>query len=512
MCGIFANLDSNDSENFCAIKHRGPDTTDTHETENTFLGFHRLSIMGLSKKENHIINDDNVYLLCNGEIYNYKELYKKYNLTPKTESDCEIILRLYLNYMQNNSFMSFWEPVNFFKKVILELDGDFAFVIMDYNKDIVLASRDRIGVRPLFINSNYTKFASEEKALYNPEKQFTPGTFYFKYDEFKTVEYYWRFPLTSRISYEPATKIIQNLLVKSIEKRLMSDRPIGFLLSGGLDSSIIACLSSKLLNKKITTFSIGYENSPDLIAARKVAEFIDSDHHEVIMTDEDIKNNLEQLIYCLGSFDITTVRASMPMYLLSAYISNNTPIKVLFSGEGADELFAGYLYLHKAPSYSSLDTELKSLVKNLHLFDCRRADRTTARWGLELRVPFLDADFIDFAMGLDPSIKMGGNRIEKAVLRDSVIDLIPEDIRIRRKEAFSDGVGSRSVEYLKSLAEGLETYSETETEKAIPETKEAKMYYIIFKNFYKDFNDTYFYWMPKWSNTKDPSATTLENY
>jgi asparagine synthase (glutamine-hydrolysing) len=539
MCGIFASIGStvlrNDvvsmRERFDNIQHRGPDYTDTNyirsRTMSAFLGFHRLAIMGLSPAENKILTHNNVSLLCNGEIYRHREFAQKYGLTLTTDSDCEVILKLYTDHMEKRDSMDaliIWDTIEYLQEAINKLDGVFAFVIWDSKREILIAARDRIGIRPLFYNESEgsTEFCSEEKGLHlnQTTKQFPPGHMLYKQVGFSDLGRWYTPPQISHINEQISRQFINKLLTESIKKRLVSDRPVGFLLSGGLDSSLVASIAAKILkNRQITTFSIGYPDSPDLAAAKTVAASIGSHHHEVILTDKDIKNNIKNLIQCLGSYDVTTIRASMPMYILSRYISKNTDIRVLFSGEGADELFAGYLYLHKAPNHRELHKELQRLVSELYLFDVRRADRTTSRWGLELRVPFLDADFVNFVMSLDPSLKMGGNRIEKKILRDAFKGSLIDSVLYRKKEAFSDGVGNRSVELLKLMAEKalynvpFKDFPENENV-ALPQTKEATFYYTIFKDIFGDFNDTSHYWMPKWSPEAghDPSARVLKNY
>lgn len=517
MCGIYARISRypRTKNYYKKIKHRGPDASLIKEFQiNEFyitLVFHRLSIMGLDQQSTTILEKDNVYLICNGEIYNYQELMEKHNYTPTTHSDCESILAVYLNSPKT------------IEENLETLDGVFSFIILDLNNNHVFVARDRLGVRPLFYKKtrNTLEFSSEAKGLISKKnykiRPFPPGKFaiFSLYDVFIKPVYWTKKFSVQRIGYSGAKNVIKELLTESVNKRLHPDRPMGFLLSGGLDSSLIAGIANKLVKEKITTFSIGFdENSPDLIKAREVAKFLGSDHHEVIYSLEEIRNCLEDLIYTLETYDITTVRASLPMYLLSKYISENTNVKVLFSGEGADEIFGGYIYLQKAPTFEEFQKELESLTKHLYLFDVLRADRTTARWGLELRVPFLDSDFYNFVMGLDPTLKK--TNPEKQILRNAFQseNLIPETVLNRKKEAFSDGVGVGSVTTLKELGADYETRNVSCKYTAKPETGEAKMYYSIFKKLFRGYNNTLFYWMPKWSPEAngDPSATVLENY
>ena len=534
MCGIYTRISKNKGDSqkiekkYKTIQVRGPDATLIKEFEmNNYyvtLVFHRLSIMGFDEKSTTILENDSIFVVCNGEIYNYKELMKKYKYTPSTNSDCESIIALYK------------QSPGTFHKSIQQLDGYFAFFLFDLNKNVFIAARDHIGIRPLFfkISEDTIEYASEAKALLDNDKfdfiirQFPNGHITIKNSNYENIYDYtfspdfieWRSkPIFQHTDYETSKLMVKTLLTRAVHKRLVSDRKIGFLVSGGLDSSLVAGIASKFLNRKITTFSIGYDkNSPDLINAREVAKFLGSDHHEVLYTDEDIKKTLPELIYALELDDITTARASLPMYLLSKYISQNTDIKVIFSGEGADELYGGYLYMQNAPNFDEFQKESDFLVDNLKYFDVLRADRTTARWGLEIRVPFLDTDHYNFVSGLDPVHKL--TYPEKRLLRDAFRgeNLIPDSILNRKKEAFSDGVGSGSVQTLKRMAkessefENLKVDLPDYIEK--PQTPEAKMYHSIFRRHFPYFNHRQFYWMPKWSPefNGDPSATVLKVY
>lgn len=497
-------------EQFYRLQHRGPDHTSFEIVEKwgytVFLGFHRLSIVGLSEQSNDLLQDDGVYLTCNGEIYNYKSLIKKYNLTMRTDSDCEVILQLYRLYPDH------------IIDILKELDGVFAFVLYDSNRRKIIASRDRIGVRPLFASADMHEsisFASEGKALDDLTTPFHPGHVLIKTLGGSGDIVNW-VPEPPRFNapYTVAKDIIKELLIESVKKRLISDRPIGFLVSGGLDSSLVASIAQKLLNKPITTFSIGIKGSPDLVAARKVADFLQSEHHEIIITTEDILHALPDVIHANESFDITTTRASIPMYLIAKYIRENTDIKVIFSGEGADELFGGYLYFHNAPSPKEFQNETVRLLKELYRYDVLRADRTTAVWGLELRVPFLDADLLQYVTGIDPQHKMPSEHgIEKAIIRHAFDGYLPESVLYRQKEAFSDGVGYSSVHALKEYAISCDEEVASVLENfAQPVTPEARMYYRIFCDYYNTQYGLYTekYWMPRWfEDVTDPSATVL---
>nr|QBK87642.1 MAG: asparagine synthase [Marseillevirus LCMAC201] len=411
MCGIFAYIQRGEfstgdlqmiKKYFFRIKHRGPDYTSsvilTKFNCSIFLGFHRLAIIG---KTNSLLVDGDTHLVCNGEIYNYKHLITKYRLPVKTDSDCEVILQLYQHHPQ------LWPDV------LEELDGVFAFVLYDNVRGRFFISRDRIGVRPLFEGNtqNTLAFASEGKAIpLVTAKPHLPGVLHdltLRNEGWEVSQSIWVKPGNYlNVPYMIAQNIIRELFTNAVRKRLISDRPIGFLVSGGLDSSLVAAVAHRLLGKQITTFSIGLPESPDLLAARKVAAYLQSDHHEVIISTDDILEALPNVIYHDETYDITTIRASIPMYLISKYISENTDIKVIFSGEGADELLGGYLYFHKAPTCDAFQNETIRLMQELYKYDVLRGDRTTSAWGLEIRVPFLDADFISFVSNIDPSHKM----------------------------------------------------------------------------------------------------------
>lgn len=527
MCGIFAYIETKATpdkldalrRSFQSIQHRGPDHSShiiiEKPNHTVFLGFHRLAIIDPSPSSDNFLQDNGVYLICNGEIYNYKYLIKKYNLPVKTGSDCEVILQLYKSHLQ------LWPGI------FNELDGVFAFVLYDSTRNMVWCARDRFGVRPLFEGQTRTalSFASEGKAipLYSA-KQYSPGVFSVIDLDDTVLSNRWSIirdkwinnSVYFNLSYESAQIVIRELFTEAVRKRLMSDRPIGFLVSGGLDSSLVASVAQRLLGKKITTFSIGLAGSPDLLAAKKVADYLGTVHHEIIITTQDIIDSLQDVIYHNESYDTTTTRASIPMYLISKYIRQNTDIKVIFSGEGADELLGGYLYFHKAPSYIAFQKESSRLIRDLHKYDLLRGDRTTARWGLEIRVPFLDADLTSFIIGLDPAHKMPGTHtIEKEIMRSAFSGYLPDEILYRQKEAFSDGIGYGSVAALKKYAEQImgETQYCGPSGKACPSTAEEHLYYSIFQNYYHDRPNLHqnYYWMPRWHDEiTDPSATFLD--
>ena len=520
MCGIYAYLkkgqfsatDTNKiHQTFHQLKHRGPDHTSciafAEDEHSAFLGFHRLSIVDPTSKSNSILSTDNHWMCCNGEIYNYKHLIEKYDLHDKTGSDCEVILQLYKKYP------------NRILEIVRELDGVFAFVIFDNVSKRMIVGRDYYGVRPLFIGNDGESMSFTSEGKVNPFsncRQFPPGklmTIDLATLTHRLAE--WRHSRQNIfLNFDLSKPMIHSLLKNAVEKRMHPDRPMGFLLSGGLDSSIIASIANELSDDTIRTFSIGFADSPDLISARVMAQHLGSDHKEVIIEDQHILDAIEPVVKTLETYDITTIRASIPMFLLSRYISENTDVRVLFSGEGADELFGGYLYFHNAPDYHSFSQETERLLDELYMMDVLRADRTTSAWGLELRVPFLDITFSQFVRGLSPELKMPSQyKIEKHILRQAFMDYLPLEISGRQKEAFSDGVGSQSVMLLKQKAEDYVIKHRHNGRGQHPMTKEGEMYYDIFAEYYENKPGllTKQYWLPRWTGDDfiDPSATVL---
>jgi len=516
--------------NFDRIKHRGPDRTEyVVDNENTFIGFHRLAINGLSEKGDQPFVYDKpsggkIYVICNGEIYNYRDLNKRYDLgVEEDDSDCAVLYPLF-------------EKLGI-EKMITKLDGVYAFVIYDSETGEIWAGRDPIGVRPLFWGTNEGNigFASEAKALIDllDVSPFPPGSYYCNCDGYP-VSFFnideWKEstpnPYLSLVNENEIYEAVRNVFTKAVKKRLLSDRPIGSLLSGGLDSSLVASIVQKEMRKQgknLNTYSIGFKGSPDLIAAQKVADHIGSNHHEVILDMEQIKARLPEIIIQLETWDTTTIRASIGMYFISEYIRKNSSDVVIFSGEGADELCQGYLYFHRQPNDMAGYAESMRLMSNLYLYDVLRADRTTAAHGLELRVPFLDREFMKLITSLPPKKICPRKGIEKYLIRRSFdgMNLLPSEILWRTKEAFSDGVSSEQnnwLDYLKKYA--MLVTDEKEFEKAKrttlhcpPRTREEFYYRKIFRDHY--YNDQLItdYWMPKWSpETVDPSARTLKIY
>ena len=530
MCGIFYSDNAsfnivNDLYNASdLIKHRGPDNSSYLIYDNRFFSFHRLMINDLSEKGNQPFFDkkNEVVLLCNGEIFNHKKIksdlaYSSYNY--KSNSDCEVILDLYNNSKNKKSF-----------DFINKLDGEFAFILFDNKNNKLIAARDELGIRPLFYGYNelnYICFASEAKSLINiceEIKPFPPGHYFYN-DEFIPFNLVW-----NTEGYLNDYSKINNYLKQAVIKRLDSDAEIGFLLSGGLDSSLVCGIAAKYLNNKIKTFSVGINEDPiDTKYAKIVANHINSEHHEVLFTKEDVINHLEELIYHLETWDVTTIRASIGMSLLCRYIKNNTNVKSVMTGEVSDELF-GYKYTDYAPDSNSFQEESIKRVSELYLYDVLRADRCISMHGLEARVPFSDKKFVKYVMSINPEIKMNTAGIGKYILRKSFENenIIPQNILFREKAAFSDAVGHSMVDYLKEYAEScyneneytnkIKKYSQSASNKeSIPYSKESLLYREIFDKYYLGHDKLIkSYWMPNknWDNcdVMDPSARALPNY
>jgi len=537
MCGIFAYLATgiiSDTElqsinvEGMKCKKRGPDNTVTRTIDNNkFLMFHRLKINDISELGNQPIvhpEDFNITVICNGEIYNWKKLADENNFKTRSTSDCEIIVHMYKKYG--------------IKKTIESLDGVFAFVLIDKTKNMIFAGRDPIGVRSFYIGTSEKALvmASECKNLDNlcdSIIQFKPGTFIClkeselpkNIEDIKFQRYYDMVYKLVNTNEEDIMKQIREKMDESITKRLLSDRPIGCLLSGGLDSSLITALVVKKFKRPIKTFSVGLEGAVDLVYARKVAEFLGTEHQELIISYEDMFNAIPEVIREVETYDITTVRASTPMYLLSKYIKENTDITVLFSGEGSDEASGSYLYFHNAPDEQAFQEEILRLMKDLSYFDVLRCDKSTAETGLEVRVPFLDKQFLEFYLGIAPKFKIPKNYpMEKYLLRKAYDnqDLLPKEVLWRTKEGMSDGVSSQKKAWYEIIQDRIDVLISDEEflnnkckyTHNTPEIKEAYYYRKIFEETFKNRSSILpYYWLPKWSgNVIDPSARVLNVY
>lgn len=503
-------------ECFDKTKSRGPDDSRIIDTGKGLLGFHRLAIMGLTPDGMQPFKLGKSYALCNGEIYGFEKM--KADLIKKgysfmSDSDCEILLPLYKEYGTDMFSM---------------LDAEYALIIYDGETEQYIAARDPIGIRPLYYgySENGTiAFASEAKNLVKLVKKimpFPPGHYY-KDGKFICYCDITKVDAVCHDSLETVCKNIHEKLVAGIDKRLIADAKVGFLLSGGLDSSLVCAVAARESKEPIKTFAIGMsEDAIDLKYAKQVADYIGSDHTEVIITKEDVLSSLETVIALLGTYDITTIRASMGMYLVCKYIHENTDIRVLLTGEISDELF-GYKYTDFAPSAKEFQKEAEKRVRELHMYDVLRADRCISVNSLEARVPFGDLDFVHYVMSVDPEMKLNKYGKGKYLLRHAFEgDYLPHDILYREKAAFSDAVGHSMVDDLKEYAESYYTDEEFAEKKekyshAKPFTKESLLYREIFEKYYEGQSEMVTdFWMPnkEWEgcNVDDPSARVLSNY
>ena len=564
MCGIFALLNNELSsadaihKQFVRGRSRGPDNSslDISYDSKTIFGFHRLAINGLNKESNQPLVVNDIVLMCNGEIYNYKELYKMANATPTTDSDCEVIIHLYLKYG--------------IEQTLQMLDGEFAFILYDervdaYENRKMFIARDPFGVKPLYHIIHvaeiypYDKlygFSSELKCLdsfagQNPYQykivQFEPGT----YSEYNLPEKHssnW-IPFVNNVPYHiPAfaanrianvdydVEIMRNIsgfLTDAVIKRCtVTERPIACLLSGGLDSSLTTALVNDFYKKNkysqpLETYSIGLAGSEDLKFAKIVADYLGTDHHEVIVTEQQMFDAIPGVIYAIESYDTTTVRASIGNYLIGKHISQNTNAKVIFNGDGSDELCGGYLYMNRCPDDIEFDRESRRLLKDIYLFDVLRSDKCISTHGLEPRPPFLDRSFVNYYLSISPTIRNHNNNktCEKFLLRQSFSreyytnyqgdQILPDEILWRRKEAFSDGVSNHGRSLFTILQEKISEHLLATKNVQYPTTIDTE------KMYYKSLFDSYFpnsrnilpyFWMPKYTTATDPSARTLDLY
>ncbi len=468
MCGILGIFDLRQSPDSLRAKalamsrkqrHRGPDWSGIFASNNAILAHERLSIVDPTSGKQPLFSPDGaVVLAVNGEIYNHRQLKKNLTIpyTFQTQSDCEVILALYQE-----------KGIDF----IEDLNGIFAFALYDHANDTYLIARDHMGIIPLYMGwDEYGNFyiASEMKALSgvcNKIQEFLPGHYLYSKDG-ELKQWYKRDWMEYDNVKDNETDIqkLRTAFEDAVHRQLMSDVPYGVLLSGGLDSSIVSAIAKKYAARRIETedlkdawwpqlhsFAVGLKDSPDLAAARKVAEHIGTVHHEIHFTVQEGLDAISDVIYHIETYDVTTIRASTPMYLLARVIKS-MGIKMVLSGEGSDEIFGGYLYFHKAPDARAFHEETVRKVGKLHLYDCLRANKSLAAWGVEGRVPFLDKEFMDVAMNINPKDKMAGNgKIEKYILRKAFEDYLPHEVAWRQKEQFSDGVGYNWIDTLKLI-------------------------------------------------------------
>lgn len=559
MCGIFSLLNNESfkidfvKEQFIKGQNRGPEFSKLQKFGILcLLGFHRLAINGLNTSSNQPIIIGDVALVCNGEIYNYKELYEIMDITPTTQSDCEVIIHLYNKYGM--------------KQTLQMLDGVFAFILCDINLNNpntkMYVARDPYGVRPLYEltaqhenNKGIRGYASELKMLSefhkglsnSTVKQFIPGTYSKLVMEYK-VSPKWELKkencvyhstgfssVISESDYDitSAFKKIQHYLCEAVKKRvLVTERPIACLLSGGLDSSLITALVNEYHKQKsdipLETFSIGLEGSEDLKYASIVAEYLGTNHTEILLSEKDFIDVIPEVIRTIESYDTTTVRASIGNYLLGKYISENSNSKVIFNGDGSDELCGGYLYMHAAPDAIEFDKECRRLLKDIHAFDVLRSDKCISSHGLEPRTPFLDRTWVQQYLSIHPSLRFhkGNNQCEKFLLRSAFSEenyldsngsaLLPKCVLWRTKEAFSDGVSKTTRSLYEIIQENVTSNFFTFNEKYehnAPDTEEKKYYREIFESSYRGLGNVVpYFWMPRYVEAKDASARTLQIY
>ena len=555
MCGIFALLNNNSSMDliraeFKKGEKRGPEFSVIKEFDNILIGFHRLAINGLNITSNQPFIIDNIILICNGEIYNYKQLIQDHSIIMNTQSDCEVIIHMYKLY-----------GIEYTLNV---LDGEFAFILYDKNTNKVVAARDQYGVRPLYyFNENSSiGYASELKVLYNLVttksniQNFKPGHYVEIINNglnytFNCISYR-NFPCSS-ISYDLTKNDLYNLIFKKIsdavKKRVIgtTERPIGCLLSGGLDSSLVAALVNKELQndnsrspkeKVLNTFSIGLAGSEDLKYAKIVALHLNSKHHEIVVSEDDFFDAIPEVIKAIESYDTTSVRASAGNYLVAKYIKQHSDCKVILNGDGADELMGGYLYMKKAGNEYEFDKECRRLLKDIYMFDVLRSDKSISSNGLEPRTPFLDCEWVEFYLSIAKDLRYSTTikHCEKYLLRKSVEmvepNLLPSEILWRTKEAFSDGVSSMEKSWFTIIQEKINALNSInpvinnalidiriyyEKNKATtlnpPQTLEQIYYRYLFSKDYKDCDHLIeYFWMPKYVNANDASARTLNFY
>ena len=521
MCSIIGYIGANLSEEevrsyFERTVSRGPDMTRILNLGNGFLGFHRLAIMGLNESGMQPFSAFGNSVVCNGELYGFRLLKKKLEekgYTFQSESDCELLLPLYREYGTDMFRM---------------LDAEFAMILYDGASGQLIAARDPIGIRPLYygyLPSKEIIFASEPKNLVGLCRHilpFPPGHYY-KDGKFVCYRNISKPTTLVEDDVETACKKIHDKLEAGILKRLDADAPVGFLLSGGLDSSLVCAVAARHLKKPIRTFSIGMDiDAIDLKYAKQVADYLGADHTEVIISKEDVLAALPDVVALLGTYDITTIRASIGMYLVCKYIHEHTDLRVLLTGEISDELF-GYKYTDFAPSPEAFQQEAEKRIRELHMYDVLRADRCISVNSLEARVPFGDLDFVEYVMNLDPKRKVNSYGKGKYLLRHAFEgDYLPYDILMREKAAFSDAVGHSMVDDLKEYAQQLYTDEQFEARRkkytfATPFTKESLLYRELFERYYPGQAEMVVdFWMPNkdWEgcNVNDPSARVLTNY
>jgi asparagine synthase (glutamine-hydrolysing) len=541
MCGIFAlfgpEVPSEEiiRKYFIEGSKRGPETSTLVNFKNEFnsiyFGFHRLAINGLNSISDQPIYYKDYVLICNGEIFNYKELIDKYNFKMNSQSDCEVIIHLF-------------DKIG--KEVMNELDGEFSFIIYNKRTHNIFIGRDPYGVRPLYVNRLNGNFVFSSDLLplqalkSNKYNHVSPGTLIeYEYINGKYIEMDWfiyNYTYINSENYKPKEEktvdsIFKDILCSlksAIKKRVSnSERPLACLLSGGLDSSIVAAFSAKfykeLTGGQIETYSIGLSDSEDLKFSKLVAEHIGSKHTQIICTEDDFFNAIPNVIRDVETYDTTTVRASVGNWLIGKYIKENSEAKVVLNGDGADEVMGGYLYFHASPTAEEFDNECKRLLSHIHYFDVLRSDKSISSHGLEPRTPYLDKDFVSSYLSLPSEVRYhkGNNKPEKYVIREIISEyeptLLPNNVLNRKKEAFSDGVSGLNHSWYQIIQSKLEKMSlelpESNYSHNLPKTKEQQYYRFLFQEYYKGYDNIIpYFWMPKFVNATDASARTLNLY
>ena len=513
-------------EAFMKLKHRGPEFSSFNFINNNLLlGFHRLAIIDTSPKGNQPFtlvskNGSYIYAICNGEIYNYKQLIDTYQLPVTSNSDCEVIIHLY-------------DKVGINKMTTL-LDGEFVYLLVEISLDgdiILYAGRDAIGVRPLFYAQDRLSIglSSEAKGLiniYTDIKVFPPGHYLkYQHNNLQLTNFY-------SYNYNEINNIndvgdqIRNKLIKAVGKRLITDRPFGCLLSGGLDSSLVCAIAKLLLpNTNFPVFTISFPGGTDLPYAQLLAQHLNLDHYVINIDPKEALKEIDETIYAIESYDITTIRASTMQRIIGKWIQENTKVRVVLVGENSDELFQGYRYFVKQPSCQEGHSDSIRLVKDIHMFDGLRTDRTMAYHGLEVRLPFTDTNLVDYVFSLPSELVMPFNGIEKYLLRQSCQNLLPDSILYRTKEALSDGVSTTENSWYNIIQrhiDSLVTDEEYLTNKDqfkhnTPYTKESYYYRKKFVEYFGNGENVAklipYFWLPRWcENATDPSARTLSVY
>ncbi len=539
MCGIWSYIElinnyyTNYFNDYMNIKPRGPDMSSFQIIKNVFIGFHRLAIMNPTFNGNQPFifeeNNKTIVFICNGEIYNFKELIHEHKLDIIHNSDCMTIPKLYLKY-DYNTF------INLFNN---EIKGEFAFLLFEFDKfqrlTNIISGRDQIGIRPLYWNRDLSKgilFSSEIKGMINfndKVKEFEPGSIVkINIDEFNNItQDVFNFRNVYNVSSVNLTEeqlllYIRNAVINSVKRRLESDKPIAFLLSGGVDSSLVAAISAKLLGTPIKTYCCGMEEGTDLLYARMVSDHIKSNHTQVFFTPQEGVEAIDDVVSTIESWDTTSIRASVGQYLVCKHIGTKTDARVVFVGEGPDEVCSSYLFNYNAPNGEELHNTAIEYVKNIHMYDGRRADRCISRWGLEGRIALLDPEFIE-AYWMIPSEWRHPNYkgIEKWWLRKAFegTDILPDQVLWRKKEAFSDGVSSKKKSWFQIIQEYIQSkmINHIIDPNIIAPTQEAYYFKSLFvDNFGYDRLDIIpNYWQPKWTGTNgyiDPSARVLNVY